>query len=61
MVLAAGARRNRDHMVAGTEGEGWNGAVVAAVALTVIVTAVVSLRPVLIAPVARRFGAVSGR
>ncbi|MDN4482206.1 cytochrome b/b6 domain-containing protein [Demequina lignilytica] len=61
LVLATGARRNLNHMFAGTQGEGWTGAIVATAALAVVVGAVLAVRPLLIAPVARRFGTVSGR
>jgi hypothetical protein len=61
LVLATGARENLNHMFAGRDDTSWVGAAVFAVAVVVIVGAAVALRPVLVAPVARRFGTVSSR
>ncbi|MDN4472648.1 cytochrome b/b6 domain-containing protein [Demequina zhanjiangensis] len=61
LVLATGARRNLNHMFAGQEDAGWLGSVLLLVALAVIAVALIAVRPLLVAPVAQRFGTVSGR
>ncbi|MCV2396234.1 cytochrome b/b6 domain-containing protein [Actinotalea sp. M2MS4P-6] len=61
MAFATGARRNLDHMFAARDDVSWVGSVLFLVALAVIAGALVAVRPILVAPVASRFGAVSGR
>ncbi|WP_062516322.1 cytochrome b/b6 domain-containing protein [Demequina gelatinilytica] len=61
LVLATGARRNLGHMYAASDAAGWLGVVLFVVSVVVIAGAAAALRPLLIAPVAGRFGAVSGR
>ncbi|WP_062289719.1 cytochrome b/b6 domain-containing protein [Demequina phytophila] len=61
LVLATGARRNLNHMYAGTDEVSWVGLGVFALSLVVIVAAAMALRPLFIAPVAQRFGTVSSR
>ncbi|MFD6136407.1 cytochrome b/b6 domain-containing protein [Isoptericola sp. NPDC060257] len=61
LVLATGARRNLDHMFAARDDGSWVGLVLFLVSVVVIAGAAAALRPVVVAPVARRFGTVSGR
>ncbi|MDN4474651.1 cytochrome b/b6 domain-containing protein [Demequina sp. SYSU T00192] len=61
LVLATGARRNLNHMYAASDGGGWIGLVIFLVSVVVIAGAVAAMRPLLVAPVARLFGTVSGR
>ena len=61
LVLATGARRNLAHMFAARDDGSWLGLVLFIVSVVVIVGAAYALRPVVVAPVARRFGTVSGR
>ncbi|PFG43532.1 cytochrome b561-like protein [Isoptericola jiangsuensis] len=61
LVLATGALRNLNHMFAGRDDTGWVGLGVFALAVVVVVGAAAALRPVLVAPVARRLGTVTSR
>ncbi|WP_082105334.1 cytochrome b/b6 domain-containing protein [Demequina subtropica] len=61
LVLLTGARENLEHMYAASDAGGWLGVGIFLVSLGVIAGAVAALRPLLIAPVAGRFGSVSGR
>ncbi|WP_062520803.1 cytochrome b/b6 domain-containing protein [Demequina silvatica] len=61
LVFATGARRNLNHMYAGTDEVSWVGLGIFALSLVVIVAAAMALRPLFIAPVAQRFGTVSSR
>jgi len=61
LVLATGARRNLNHMFAARDDAGWLGVVVLLVAVAVTAAAALALRPLLVAPVAGRFGTVTER
>ncbi|MFI2102076.1 cytochrome b/b6 domain-containing protein [Isoptericola sp. NPDC019693] len=61
LVLATGARRNLEHMFAASDDGTWIGVVLFGVSVVVIAGAAAALRPVVVAPVARRFGTVSSR
>jgi thiosulfate reductase cytochrome b subunit len=58
LVLATGALRNLNHMYAARESDDWVGFAVFAVSLAVMVAGWVLARPLLLAPVAERFGQV---
>lgn len=61
LVLATGARENLNHMYAGRDDASWLGLGIFALSLVVIIGAAVALRPVLVAPIASRWGTVSSR
>ncbi|UOQ88797.1 cytochrome b/b6 domain-containing protein [Agromyces endophyticus] len=58
LVLATGALRNLNHMYAARESDDWVGFAVFAVSLAVMAGAWVLAKPLLLAPVAERFGQV---
>lgn len=59
LVFATGALRNLNHMYAANDGDGWQGLIIFAVSLVVIVAASVAARPVILRPIAGIFGKVS--
>ncbi|GAA1700991.1 hypothetical protein GCM10009808_18440 [Microbacterium sediminicola] len=61
LVFATGALRNLNHMYAGTDVENWVGFWLFVLSLVVIAGAWVAARPLVLAPIARLFGNVSGR
>ncbi|MFE5335752.1 cytochrome b/b6 domain-containing protein [Isoptericola sp. NPDC056573] len=61
LVLATGARRNLDHMFGARDDGSWVGLAMFLVSVVVIAGAAAAMRPVVVAPVARRFGTVNGR
>ncbi|WP_234988019.1 cytochrome b/b6 domain-containing protein [Demequina sp. NBRC 110056] len=61
LVLATGAQENLNHIYAARTGGGWLGFALFVASTVVIAGAAIALRPLLVAPVARRFGNVSGR
>lgn len=58
LVLATGALRNLNHMYASRESDDWVGFVIFAVSVVVMVVGWVLARPLLLVPVAERFGQV---
>ncbi len=61
LVFATGALRNLNHMYGGQEAVNWVGFWIFAGSLVVIAAAWVAARPLVLAPIARLFGKVSGR
>jgi thiosulfate reductase cytochrome b subunit len=61
LVLATGALRNLNHMYASQDAVNWVGFWIFAASLVVIAAAWVAARPLVLAPIARLFGKVSGR
>ncbi|MDQ4213637.1 cytochrome b/b6 domain-containing protein [Microbacterium sp. ASV81] len=61
LVLATGALRNLNHMYGGSDEISWAGFWILVLSLAVIAAAWVAARPLVLAPVARLFGHVSGR
>lgn len=61
LVFATGALRNLNHMYAASDAINWVGFWIFAVSMLVIVAAWVAARPLVLAPIARVFGKVSGR
>jgi thiosulfate reductase cytochrome b subunit len=59
LVFATGALRNLNHMFWGADSPGWAGFIWFAMAVLATAGAVAAMRPVLIAPLAGRFGTVS--
>jgi thiosulfate reductase cytochrome b subunit len=61
LVLATGALRNLNHMYGGQDAVNWIGFWIFAGSTVVIVAGWVAVRPLVLAPIARLFGKVSGR
>ncbi|WP_233437796.1 cytochrome b/b6 domain-containing protein [Agromyces laixinhei] len=61
LVFATGALRNLNHMYASQDVVNWTGFWIFAGSLVVIAAAWVAARPLVLAPIARLFGKVSGR
>jgi thiosulfate reductase cytochrome b subunit len=61
LVLATGALRNLNHMYASQDAINWVGFWIFAASLAVIVIGWIAARPLVLAPIARAFGKVSGR
>ena len=61
LVLATGALRNLNHMYASQDAINWVGFFIFAASLIVIVIGWIAARPLVLAPIARVFGKVSGR
>ena len=61
LVLATGALRNLNHMFAAQDAVTWTGFWVFVLSLVVIAIAWVAARPLVLAPIAKAFGKVSGR
>lgn len=61
LVFATGALRNLNHMFAGTDDVNWVGFWLFAAAIAVTAAAWYAARPLVLAPIARRFGQVSSR
>lgn len=61
LVVTTGMLKNLNHMFAGTPAEGWGGFLWAVGALLITIGALFATRPLLIAPVASKFGTVSPR
>ncbi|KQY98704.1 hypothetical protein ASD19_05630 [Microbacterium sp. Root53] len=61
LVLATGALRNLNHMYAAKDVVDWTGFWIFGASMLAIVAAWVAARPLVLAPVARLFGTVSGR
>ncbi len=61
LVLATGALRNLNHMYASQDAVNWVGFWIFAASLVVIGAGWVAARPLVLAPIARLFGSVSGR
>jgi thiosulfate reductase cytochrome b subunit len=58
LVLTTGALRNLNHMYASRDAEDWVGFTIFAVSIVVLVAGWLLARPLVLAPVAERFGAV---
>jgi thiosulfate reductase cytochrome b subunit len=61
LVFATGALRNLNHMYASTDAVNWVGFWIFVASMVVIAAAWVAARPLVLAPIARLFGKVSGR
>ncbi|MBN9180546.1 MAG: cytochrome b/b6 domain-containing protein [Microbacterium sp.] len=61
LVLATGALRNLNHMYGGSDQVNWIGFWIFAASLAVIAAGWAAARPLVLAPIARLFGTVSGR
>lgn len=61
LVFATGALRNLNHMYASQDAVNWVGFWIFVASLVVIAAAWVAARPLILAPIARLFGKVSGR
>jgi thiosulfate reductase cytochrome b subunit len=61
LVFATGALRNLNHMYAASDAVNWVGFWIFVASLVVIAAAWVAARPLVLAPIARLFGKVSGR
>jgi len=61
LVFATGALRNLNHMYGGQDAINWVGFWIFALSMLVIAAAWVAARPLVLAPIARLFGKVSGR
>ncbi|MEU1971551.1 cytochrome b/b6 domain-containing protein [Microbacterium sp. NPDC019599] len=61
LVFATGALRNLNHMYASQDAVNWTGFWIFVLSLVVIAAAWIAARPLVIAPIARLFGKVSGR
>ena len=61
LVFATGALRNLNHMYASQDAINWVGFFIFAASLIVIVIGWIAARPLVLAPIARLFGKVSGR
>lgn len=61
LVFATGALRNLNHMYAATDADNWVGFWLFVLSLVVIAAAWVAARPLVLAPIAKLFGNVSGR
>lgn len=61
LVLLTGMLRNLNHMYASQDAVGWTGFWVFVLSLVVIAAAWVAARPLVLAPIAKLFGQVSGR
>ena len=61
LVFATGFRENLNHMFAGNDSANWGGFLWFIGGLAVAVAAVMAARPLVLAPVASRFGQVSAR
>jgi thiosulfate reductase cytochrome b subunit len=61
LVFATGALRNLNHMYASQDAVNWTGFWIFAASIVVIAAAWVAARPLVLAPIARLFGKVSGR
>jgi len=61
LVFATGALRNLNHMYAAQDAINWVGFWIFALSLLVIAAAWIAARPLVLAPIARLFGKVSGR
>ena len=61
LVLLTGMLRNLNHMFAAQDAVGWTGFWVFVLSLVVVAAGWIAARPLVLAPIARRFGQVSGR
>lgn len=61
LVLATGALRNLNHMYASQDAVNWTGFWIFVASLVVIAAGWIAARPLVLAPIARLFGKVSGR
>ncbi|WP_308291796.1 cytochrome b/b6 domain-containing protein [Microbacterium jejuense] len=61
LVFATGALRNLNHMYGGQDAVNWVGFWIFALSMLVIAAAWIAARPLVLAPIARLFGKVSGR
>ncbi|MEZ3160348.1 cytochrome b/b6 domain-containing protein [Microbacterium sp. BWT-B31] len=61
LVFATGALRNLNHMYGGQDAVNWTGFWIFTASLVVIAAAWVAARPLVLAPIAKLFGKVSGR
>jgi thiosulfate reductase cytochrome b subunit len=61
LVFATGALRNLNHMYAAQDAVNWVGFWIFALSMVVIAAAWIAARPLVLAPIARLFGKVSGR
>ncbi|MFT4135634.1 cytochrome b/b6 domain-containing protein [Microbacterium sp.] len=61
LVFATGALRNLNHMYGGQDAVNWTGFWIFIASMIVVAAGWVAARPLLIAPIARLFGTVSGR
>lgn len=61
LVFATGALRNLNHMYGGSDDANWIGFGIFAASAVVIVAVLIAARPLVLAPIARLFGTVSGR
>lgn len=61
LVFATGALRNLNHMYAAQDTTNWTGFGLFMLSLLVIVAALITVRPSLVAPLAQRFGEVTAR
>lgn len=61
LVFATGALRNLNHMYAAQDAVNWTGFWIFVAATAVMLAALVAARPLVLAPIARLFGTVSGR
>lgn len=61
LVFLTGMLRNLNHMYASNDGETWIGFGVFAASLVVIAAGWIAARPLVLAPIAKLFGTVSGR
>ncbi len=61
LVFATGALRNLNHMYAAQDAVNWVGFWIFAASMVVIAAGWIAARPLVLAPIARLFGTVSGR
>ena len=61
LVFATGALRNLNHMYASQDAVNWTGFWIFVASLVVIAAAWIAARPLVLAPIARLFGKVTGR
>jgi thiosulfate reductase cytochrome b subunit len=61
LVFSTGALRNLNHMYASTDVVSWTGFWIFIASMIVLVGALIAARPIVLAPIARLFGKVSGR
>ncbi len=61
LVFATGALRNLNHMYGGSDQVNWTGFWIFVASLVVIAAVWIAARPLVLAPIARLFGKVSGR
>jgi hypothetical protein len=61
LVFATGALRNLNHMYGGSDNVNWIGFWIFVASLAVICAGWAAARPLILAPIARLFGTVTGR